>query len=503
MRNLSYLPLPLLLVIGGCGGDGSGGSTPAPTPTPTNTAPTFTSAATASVVENAALTYQAAATDAEGNAISYSISGGADAGKFSLSSTGALTFNSAPNFDLPGDADGNNVYEVQLRASDGSLASTLNLNVTVTNSREGIEVRRIATGLNQPMMLAPIPGDNTNMLLIERAGGIYRFDTTNGTRTLLGTIPSLTTDGERGLLGIAARPDFATSRAFVVYYTSTNGTIQIVQYAINTNLLSNPTPILSIPHPTNNNHNGGWLGFGPDNMLYIATGDGGGSGDPAGNAQNTYSRLGKILRLAFNPDPYAGASPVYYIPAPGNPFAGGGGDPYVYALGLRNPFRNSFDGNRLIIADVGQDRTEEIDLLGITDPGRNFGWNFKEGTATFQGTPPAGLTDPVSQYDHGTGPRQGNAIIGGVVYNGPIASLRGSYIFGDEVSGNLWSVPATSLVAGSALPSSSYERRNEDFAPDVGSINMIVNFATGNDGNLYIVDLDGDIFVADPFQGSL
>ena len=142
-------------------------------------------------------------------------------------------------------------------------------------------------------------------------------------------------------------------------------------------------------------------------------------------------------------------------------------------------------------------------MLGITDPGRNFGWNFKEGTGTFQGTPPAGLTDPVSQYGHGNGPRQGNAIIGGLVYSGPIASLKGSYIFADEVSGNLWTVPSTSLVAGSVLASSNYERRNLDFTPDVGTINMIVDFATDNAGNLYIVDLDGEIFLAELFLGSL
>ena len=300
------------------------------------------------------------------------------------------------------------------------------------------------------------------------------------------------------MLGIAARPDFATSGGVVVYATDSAGTIRIIQYTLNpaTFAVTGSTTLLTVPHPTNTNHNGGWLAFGPDGLLYIATGDGGGAGDPPGNAQNANSRLGKILRVAVS------AAGVVTVPA-GNPFAGGGGDAYVYALGLRNPFRNGFDGNRLIIGDVGQDQTEEIDLLGITDPGRNFGWNFKEGTGTFQGTPPAGLTDPVSQYGHGNGPRQGNAIIGGLVYNGPIASLKGSYVFADEVSGNLWTVPATSLVAGSVLASSSYERRNLDFTPDAGTINMIVDFATDNAGNLYIVDLDGEIFVVEPFLGSL
>ncbi len=491
MRSLYRMPLPMLIVIGGCGGSGGGG-TPTPTPPPTNQAPVFTSAATASVVENAALNYQATASDADGNPLAFAIAGGADAGKFTLTTNGALSFNSPPNFDLPGDADGNNVYEVQLRVSDNSASATLDLKVTVTNSREGIAVKRIATGLSQPMMLAPIPGDSANMFLIERGGAIYRFATANGAKTLLTNVAGVTTDGERGLLGIAAQPDFATSHSFVVYATDAGGTIRIIQYRLDASnaTVAGSTVLLTIPHPTNSNHNGGWLAFGPDGLLYIATGDGGGAGDPPGNAQNVNSRLGKILRVQVN----AGSVSV---PA-GNPFAGGGGDAYIYALGLRNPFRNAFDGNRLIIADVGQDKTEEIDLLGTTDPGRNFGWNFKEGTGTYQGTPPGGLTDPVSQYAHGNGPRQGNAIIGGTVYNGPITALKGSYVFADEVSGNLWTVPAASLASGSVLASSSYERRNEDFQPDAGAINMIVDFALDTAGNLYIVDLDGDIFEVVP-----
>jgi hypothetical protein len=330
MRALRRLSLPLVLLIGGCGESSGGGSTPTPPP---NQAPSFTSSATASIVENAALSYQATATDPEGSALTYSIAGGADAGRFSITSAGALSFVSAPNFDLPQDADGDNVYQVQLKASDGSLSATLDLKVTVTNSREGIAVKRIATGLNQPMMLAPIPGDAAHMLLIERSGGIYMFTLADGTRNLLGTLPGITTDGERGLLGIAARPDFATSKLFVVYYTTTSGTIVIEQRGINGTTLGSPFQILTIPHASANNHNGGWLAFGPDKMLYIATGDGGGSGDPSGNAQNVNSRLGKILRVADNPDPFAGASPNYYMPAPGNPFAKGGGDPYVTRSG--------------------------------------------------------------------------------------------------------------------------------------------------------------------------
>lgn len=488
MRSLSRAPLALLLLAAGCGDGTGGGSSPTPTPPAANLPPTFTSAPAASIVANAALGYQATATDPEGSALSYSIAGGADAGLFTITGA-ALSFVTPPNYDLPRDADGNNVYQVQLRASDGSMSSLLTLNVTVTNSREGIAVKRIATGLGQPIMLAPIPGDATNLFLIERGGAVSKFNVVTGAKTLVTTVPGVTTDGERGLLGIAARPDYATSGGFVVYATDASGTIRIIQYTLNlaTGAVSGSTTLLTVAHPTNTNHNGGWLGFGPDGLLYIATGDGGGGGDPAGNAQNVNSRLGKMLRVQVS------AADAVSVPA-GNPYAGGGGDPYIYALGLRNPFRNGFDGNRLIIGDVGQDKTEEIDTLSITDPGRNFGWNFKEGTGTYTGTPPAGLTDPVSQYGHGSGPRQGNAVIGGLVYNGPVTSLRGSYLFADEVSGNLWSVPSASLVAGSVLASTDYERRNEDFMPDAGTINLIVCFAADNAGNVYIVDFDGEIF---------
>lgn len=176
----------------------------------------------------------------------------------------------------------------------------------------------------------------------------------------------------------------------------------------------------------------------------------------------------------------------------------GGGDPYVFALGLRNPFRNSFDGNRIIIADVGQSAIEELDLARTDQPGLNFGWRFLEGTQPFSGTAPAGLTAPVSQYGHGSGPREGGSIIGGYVYRGPITSLQGAYVFGDFISGNIWTLPAASLVQGSLFPASSYERRNQDFTPDAGTIDQLVSFGLDGVGNLYIVDIAGEIFEVVP-----
>jgi glucose/arabinose dehydrogenase len=497
MRRSVILSILGSAALAGCSGNSA--PTPSPSPTSTNRAPTFTSTATASIVENIAAVLTATASDPDSNPLSFSIAGGADAARFAMTSAGALTFAPAPNFDLPADTDGDNVYQVQLRVSDGSLSVTQDVSVTVTNSREGIAVRRVGTGFTQPLYVAPIPGD-TRVYVVEKGGGIWRLDPATGAKSLIRTVTNLSTDGERGLLGLAVSDHMLIVRGFgFVLATAPDGAVEVRRIPL-TNPLAPESVVLRIPHPTNNNHNGGWIGFGPDGNLYAAIGDGGGSGDPANNAQNTNLGLGKILRIAINPDPYAGASVApFYHPAPGNPFIAGGGDPYVFAIGLRNPFRASFapDG-RLIIGDVGEGAREEVNVLRTNQPGLNFGWRFLEGTQPFSGTAPAGLTPPITEYSHGTGPRQGRSVIGGYVYRGPVASLAASYVFGDFISGNIWSVPYASLVAGSTLASTNYERRNQDLAPDTGTINQLASFGEDAAGNLFIVDLDGEIFMVTP-----
>ena len=482
------LALAALLLLPACGGGGDD----APAPPAANQPPQFTSAATARVTENTADAYQATATDAEGNAVTFAIAGGADAARFTLSSTGLLRFAAAPDFDLPADEDGDNVYQVQLSASDGRASTTLDLRVTVTNSREGIQVRRVGTGFSQPLFVAAIPGDS-RVMVVEKGGNLIRLDPATGAKTAFMTVPSLSTDGERGLIGLAFSPDWVTSGEFFVYATDPTGDISIRRYLRGPDGLGAPATgsvLLTIPHRANSNHNGGWLGFGPDGLLYAATGDGGGAGDPAGNAQNPDLLLGKILRLARNP-----AAPAEFIPAPGNPFAAGGGSPFVYALGLRNPFRAAFTPAGLLIGDVGQDRVEEIDLLRPQDAGANFGWPFREGTQAFRGTAPAGLVNPVTEYLHGSGPRQGQTVTGGYLYRGPVALLAGLYVFADFSRGHLWTVPASQLVQGQTSPSSAFQRRNEDFTPNAGTIDQIASFGEDSAGNLYIVDLDGEIFL--------
>ena len=476
----------LLLGLAACGSGNNGGGTPTPTSTPANTAPVFTSAGTANLAENLTLAYQAQATDGQSGTLTFSIAGGADAARFAITSGGALSFLAAPNFELPSDSNGDNIYQVQLAVSDGTLSATHDVQVTVTNSAEGIIVKRVATGFDQPVFVQMVNGDHDRIWVVEKTGKVWQLTPATGAKQLMFTVANISTDGERGVLGLVQTVDILKSRV-LIFATAPDGTIEIRAYVIGQ---PGYAVQLSVPHPGSNNHNGGWLGVdGP--TLYIATGDGGGVGDPNNNAQNPNSRLGKILRAHID-DSVGTSVPQILSPHSGNPYASGGGDPWVYALGLRNPFRASIgaDGT-LIIGDVGQDAIEEINLLPRNQPGLNFGWPFLEGTQPYRGTAPAGLTPPVSQYAHGTGPKEGRSIIGGTTFS---IGTSQAYVFGDFVSGNIWSVPLTGLAQGSLYPSASYERRNLDFTPDAGTLDQVVSFGKDGAGKLYIVDLDGDIF---------
>jgi glucose/arabinose dehydrogenase len=492
MRSLIF-PALLLTGLSACGGDdgpSSGGVTlPTPTPSAPNSPPAFTSAATATILENKAEAHQALVSDANGDPISLSISGGADAALFTLdSATGRLSFRAPPNFDEPGDANGDNVYDVRLTASDGQASTAQDVQISVTNSREGIAVRRVATGFSQPIQVYKVTGDDSRIYVIEKGGSVYELFTVTGQRTLLFTVADLSTINERGLLGITTGPTNASGGfSFYVLATLTDGTVQIRQYTPtgSSPVVYTPQVLLSVPHPGASNHNGGWINFGPDGQLYAGIGDGGGSGDANNNAQNPNLGLGKIVRLALSPG---------WVASPQNSFASGGGDPYVFALGLRNPFRASFEGDKLIIGDVGENKLEEINIISTASAGANLGWHLREGTDPFTGTTIPGLIDPVLQYGHGSGPLEGASVIGGLVYHGPVTSLKGSYVFADFVSHHIWSIAFAKLIPGQTLDRKGFELRDADFKPDVGTINQPVNIGSDDAENLFIVDLDGEIF---------
>ncbi len=294
----------------------------------------------------------------------------------------------------------------------------------------------VASGLKRPL---GVIGDRQGRLLVLEQPGVIRLLDANGVSAspFLDISARVGSKGnEQGLLGIALHPQYSQNGFFYVNYTDRNGDTVIARFTADDGRNSaNPDSQLVLlrvkqPYP---NHNGGSLAFGADGFLYIGLGDGGSAGDPQGNGQNLNTHLGKLLRIDVN-----SGSP-YAIPD-GNPFKTGGGKPEIWATGLRNPWRFSFDRatGDLYIGDVGQDTWEEIDFLPAGTPGgTNFGWNLREGLHAFKGDSPAGLVtvDPIFEYKHPTG----CSVTGGVVYRGgAIAELQGIYLFGDYCNGKIW-----------------------------------------------------------------
>jgi len=300
----------------------------------------------------------------------------------------------------------------------------------------------IASGLSSPLYLTAPAGDTQRVFIVEQVGRVRIVK--NGS-LLPGNFLNIQTKvsggGERGLLGLAFHPQYDSNGYFYVNYTNTSGNTVIARYQVTANPDSADTStaqiLLTIPQPFSN-HNGGWIGFGPnDGYLYIATGDGGSSGDPQNNGQNKTSLLGKILRVDVD------TAQGFKIP-PSNPFADSVGPrKEIWAYGLRNPWRNGFDRltGDFYIADVGQNTWEEVNFQPANSSGKeNYGWRLKEGDHCYN--PPdscdtlVGLTDPIHEYSHANG----CSITGGYVYRGcAIPDLQGTYFFGDYCNGRVWS----------------------------------------------------------------
>lgn len=345
------------------------------------------------------------------------------------------------------------------------------------------------------------PGDDSHLYgLNKQSGTIFRIDSDTGKKTTFLNIPDgdFSSGGERGVLDVAFDPDYATTGRFFVYFTDPDGNIEIREYhhtAGQADADADPVKtIITIPHPGEDNHNGSSMAFGPDGYLYIGTGDGGGSGDPNGNAQNKDVLLGKILRIDINGDKFKHDDTRNYAIPDDNAFVGKAGADEIWAMGVRNPWRFSFDTNGdLYIGDVGQNAWEEVDYVKAgTNSGLNFGWNFREGRHPFNGTPPdpKAFTNPVFEYSHNGGSA---AITGGVVYHGE-GGLDGSYFFADFVTGALYTLH---MVDGKAVGATE---RTEQVKGD--AVNGIVDFGTDANGNLYAVTFDGRIIHLTPGKGA-
>ena len=342
---------------------------------------------------------------------------------------------------------------------------------------------------SEPLLLIQAPGDSTRWFIVERAGVIRVFANDAGvsTSTVVTDLRSVVDSGpnEAGLLGMAIHPDFANNGHVYLSFT-VSGSPLVSRIERITSIdggqtldLTTRTLILSVDQDFGN-HNGGHLAFGPDGLLYIGFGDGGGAGDTNGRGQQTNNLLGTLVRIDID------AGIPYAIPGD-NPFAGNpmcmqgvgaAACPEIFAFGLRNPWRWSFDRltGDLIAGDVGQNSFEEIDRITI---GNNFGWNIREAANCFEANScvTAGLVDPIHQYDR----TQGASVTGGYVYRGTdIPALSGQYVFADFISGRIWSIDAAvqTLSASELLIESGLN---------------IASFGESNDGELYIVNFGGTL----------
>ena len=350
---------------------------------------------------------------------------------------------------------------------------------------DGIKPVVAADGFDHPLFLCLAPGDG-RVFVVEQPGRIRWIDGAKPSSDVFLDVSSLVSyGGERGLLGLAFHPSYATNGWLFVDYTDRHGDTQMVRYTVRADRQAvdpaSAKPILFVKQPFPN-HNGGMLAFGPDGMLYVGMGDGGAGGDPFGNGQSSHTLLGKLLRLDVDHgDPYA-------IPE-GNPFKSrpNDGKPEIWALGLRNPWRYSFDftARKLIIADVGQNKYEEVDVVDAARAAANYGWSVREGLHGF-GFPrpgPEDRVDPVIEYGHS----DGCSITGGYAYRGRVMPrLDGSIFFSDYCSGWLRSFRDDS---GRAADLREW---------NVGTLGSVTSFGEDAEHELYVVTHGGRIWKLTP-----
>ena len=379
-------------------------------------------------------------------------------------------------------------------------------------AQSALELTRVATGLTNPLYATHAPGDPQRLFVVEKTGAIKILNLASGTVSatpfMTAAVTSagigLTTDSERGLLGLAFHPNYQSNGRFFINSTDSAGTTRIREFRRLTADQVDSTSardVLSITQPYSN-HNGGWLDFGRDGHLYIAMGDGGSSNDPHNYSQDRSSLLGKMLRLDVSGDDFpTDATRNYRVPAT-NPFVGQAGmRGEIWAYGLRNPWRNSFDRatGDLYMGDVGQSAREEINFQPAASAGgENYGWRVREGTISTgltgqSGTP---LVAPIYDYVRGTGTFQGQSVTGGYVYRGPVAALDGQYFFGDYVRGRLFSLMFNGTTPA-AFNGTNFTSRTDWTASTTttaGTIGNISSFGEDAAGNVYLVSYGGSVF---------
>ena len=359
---------------------------------------------------------------------------------------------------------------------------------TITHAAPRAE--KIIDSLNNPLFLTAPAGSTDALYILEKPGRVMIYD-----RASKKVNPEPFLDirdqidikmNEQGLLGMAFSPNYKSDRRFYLYYTDLKGDTQVSRFTVQANGKDiSEEKLLSVKQDFKN-HNGGWIGFGPENLLYIALGDGGAGNDPKNRAQDMNNHLGKILRIDVS------GKTGYTVPKD-NPFISKPDThPEIYAFGLRNPWRCSWDTetNHFYIGDVGQNAWEEVNVVDQeTLKGADFGWRLREAThatpaKSVGGEKPKAAIDPVLEYDRS----QGKSITGGYVYRGKIKSIQGHYFYADFASNKIWSFKFDGKKA------SDEKECTQLFAQRGRPITQIASFGLDPQGEMYIIGHQGDIY---------
>ncbi|MCP2501109.1 MAG: PQQ-dependent sugar dehydrogenase [Deltaproteobacteria bacterium] len=493
----SLIAVLAFLVLAGCGGSSSTAPPPPPGPAP-GAAPVLSVtpgslAFTGQAGDANPASQTMSVTNAGGGTLPWAASGNAP-WLSATPSSGVAPSTVSVSVDISGLAAGtyNGTVTITSAGASGS-PNGIPVSLTVTAPPPGpfpqISLAVVAGGFASPVHVTHAGDGSGRIFVVEQAGRIRILD--NGAvlpvpfLDLASLIPPrLVAGGEQGLLSVAFPPGFAAKRYFYVNYTrAPDGATVVARYRVSAGDANVADPaseevILTIPQPFVN-HNGGQLAFGPDGYLYIGTGDGGSGGDPLGNGQNPGAFLGKLLRI----DVESGAAP-YGVPA-GNPFVANANFlPEIWALGVRNPWRFSFDRGTgdLYIGDVGQGNFEEIDFQPAGSAGgQNYGWNLMEGDSCYPfgtvGCNRTGLALPVFVYDHGLG----CSVTGGHVYRGSaFPSLQGVYLFGDLCSGRIWGIRKNGVAWDNAVLADNTGLTITTFGEDEAGNVYVVNYANGD-----------------------
>ena len=348
------------------------------------------------------------------------------------------------------------------------------------------QVQRIATGLDKPVWLTAPEKSSDYLYILEKPGRIKLYDRRKKQiveKPFLDITDQIKIKmNEQGLLGMAFSPNYAKDKRFYLYYTDLKGDTRVSRFTVKSPSNIVEENLLHIKQPYRN-HNGGWIGFGPDGMLYIGTGDGGSANDPKGNGQG-YSELGKLLRIDVS------TKTKFAIPKD-NPYRNTKGQPEtVYATGLRNPWRCAWDGDLLYIADVGQNAWEEVNCVTSKElRGANFGWRLRE--ATHQ-TPRKGVggpkksrfIDPIHEIKR----KDALSVTGGYVYRGKIKSIQGQYFFADWITNRTWSLHYKDGKV------QQHKEWTDVFKDNGKKLSRISSFGQDPQGELYIISHNGQIY---------